>query len=250
MTPSTTPSEASSGAPQTARRSLPARLLGVIHSPGPTFAAVAADPRWLGVLVVTLAVSAASGIALMRTDVGRQALVDQAVRSIEAYGNQVSDAQYAQIERMSERAVAFTAVGASVGGVVIVALLSAIVLGVFNVGFDGQASYRQAFAVVAHAGVILTLRSLFATPLNYARESLASPTTLGIFLPMLDEASAPARFLGLIDLFLIWWIVVLAIGVSVLYRRRPRPVAVAFLCIYAAIAMVMAAAMATFGRAS
>lgn len=247
MTTSTSTREPASGAPQVAPRSLLVRSLGVIHSPGPTFASVSAHPRWLGVLVLTLGISTACLIALMRTDAGRQAFVDQAVRSIEAYGNQVSDAQYAQLERMSERGVVFTAVGTPVGGVLIVALLAGLVLGVFNVGFDGRASYRQAFAVVAHAGVILTVRTLFATPLNYAGESFASPTTLGVFFPMLDEASVAARFLSLIDVFWIWWVIVLAIGVSALYRRPTRPIALAFLCVYVVLALVRAGIMAVTG---
>ena len=44
---------------------------------------------------------------------------------------------------------------------------------------------------------------------------------------MLDEASPVARFLGVVDLFVVWWIVVLAIGMSVLYRRPTRSLALA-----------------------
>jgi hypothetical protein len=199
------------------------------------------------VLVLTLPINAACLIGLMRTEVGRQAFVDQAVRTIEAYGSQVSDAQYAQIERMSELGVQFTAVSALFGGLATVVVVAGVVLGVFNVGFDGRASYRQAFAVVAHSGVILTVRALFATPLNYARESFSSPTTLGVFFPMLDEASAAARFLGFIDLFMIWWVIVLAIGVSVLYQRPTRPIALGFLSVYLVIALAWAGGMALLG---
>jgi hypothetical protein len=219
----------------------------VIHSPTPTFAAIAAHPRWLGVLVLTLAINAACGIVLMRTDAGRQAFVDQMVRRAEAFGNQVSDAQYAQLERMSERGVMFVAAGTLIGNMVGVAALAGLLLGVFNIGFDGQASYHQVFAVTAHAGVILTVRSLFAAPLNYARESFASPTTLGVFFPMLDEASAAARFLGFIDLFFIWWVIVLAIGMSVVYRRPTRPIALGFLGVYVVIALVWSGGMALLG---
>ena len=100
---------------------------------------------------------------------------------------------------------------------------------------------------MAHSGVILAVRSLFATPLNYARESFASPTTVGVFFPMLDEASAAARFLGFIDLFFVWWAIVLAIGMSVLYGRPARPIVLGFLCVYVVIALAWAAGMAMLG---
>jgi len=247
VTTSTSANEPAPGAPQEGPRSLLARSLGVIHSPAATFAAVAAHPRWLGVLVLTLAINATCGVVLMRTDAGRQAFVDEIVRRAEAFGNKISDAQYAQFERMSERGVTFVAVGALVGGLVSVAALAGVLLGVFNVGFDGRASYRQVLAVVAHSGVLLTVRTLFSAPLNYARESFASPTTLGVFFPMLDEGSPAARFLGFIDLFLIWWVIVLAIGMSVLYQRPTRPIALGFLCVYVVIALVWSGGMALLG---
>ena len=45
------------------------------------------------------------------------------------------------------------------------------------------------------------------------------------FVGGLDEASPLARFLSLFDVFVLWWIVVLAIGLAVLYQARARAVA-------------------------
>jgi hypothetical protein len=44
-----------------------------------------------------------------------------------------------------------------------------------------------------------------------------------------------SRFLGAIDLFVIWWIVSLAIGLGVLDRRRTSPIATTLIVIYVAI---------------
>jgi hypothetical protein len=62
-----------------------------------------------------------------------------------------------------------------------------------------------------------------------------------VFVPFLDENSFPARFLGSLDLFQIWWIVSLSIGLGVLYRKRTGPVATTMLVIYVAIALIIAA---------
>ena len=102
-------------------------------------------------------------------------------------------------------------------------------------------------AVVVHAGVILALRDVVAAPLNYVRESLASPVTLVQFFGLLDEASPIARFFALIDVFMIWWIVVLAIGLAVLYRMRTRAVAAGLMAAYVGIAVLLAGAMAALG---
>src|SRR5262249_42044836 len=125
--------------------------------------------------------------------------------------------------------------------------LAGLLLLVLNRATGRRASYVQVLAVVCYAGVILTLRQLIATPIDYIRESIASPTTLIQFFTMLDEASATARFLGVIDLFVVWWIVVLAIGVSVLYQRPARRLALVFAGAYVVLALLAALAMAASG---
>jgi len=84
-------------------------------------------------------------------------------------------------------------------------------------------------------------------PVDYLRETIASPTSLAQFFTMLDDASAMARFLGVVDLFVVWWLVVLAIGMSVLYRRRTRSLAFAFTSAYVVIALLAALVMAMSG---
>jgi hypothetical protein len=108
---------------------------------------------------------------------------------------------------------------------------------VFNAALGGDATFKQVYAVVAHSGILIAVQQLFTLPLDYARETMSSPTNLAVFLPFLDEGSFFARLLGSIDLFRIWWIVNLAIGMAVLYKRRTAPIATTMLVLYAAIAL-------------
>jgi hypothetical protein len=100
---------------------------------------------------------------------------------------------------------------------------------------------------VTHAGIILAVRQLIAAPVAYIRESTSIATSVGSLFSVLDEASPAARFLGALDLFVIWWAVVLAIGVSVLYQRPARSVAALFVGVYAALALLLAIAMTVAG---
>ena len=63
----------------------------------------------------------------------------------------------------------------------------------------------------------------------------------------LDEGSPLARFLALLDLFVLWWLVVLAIGLAVLYRARARVMALTLVGLYVGIALLLAATMAILG---
>jgi len=120
-------------------------------------------------------------------------------------------------------------------------VIAGIAFAVFNAMLGGDASFKQAYAVVVHSGIVLVVQQLFTLPLDYARETLSSPTNLAVFLPFLDENSFAARMLGSIDLFLIWWAINLAIGLGVLYRKRTGPIATTLLVIYVAIAVIIAA---------
>ena len=196
--------------------SLTARLTGVLRAPRATCAAIAAKPRWAGALAL-------------------------------AFGQPVDDARYAAFQRASDNPVAYAALSAFARVPLLVVAVAAVVFGVLTGIRRGPGRFRQVLAIGAHAGIILALREVVAAPLSYARETLASPTTMSPFFLMLDEASAPARFFGMIDLFVVWWIAVLAIGMSVLYRRPARPLVLGFLGAYLALAAALAAVMAVMG---
>jgi len=234
----TAPSDAGSGS---GPRSLPARLSGILFAPRATYTAVAARPHWLGAFLVVYLVVTAVATTFMATEVGRNAVVDQQITQSEAYGRHLTQPQIDQLERMSQYYVYGTPVlqliGLGIGG----AIVAGLAFAVFNALLGGDASFKQVFAVVVHSGVILATLSLFTTPLAYARQTLSTATNLAVFFPFLDEASFAARLLGSIDLVYIWWMVSLAIGLGVLYRKRTGPIAWTMLAIYAVIGIVIAA---------
>jgi hypothetical protein len=209
--------------------------------------AVIEEPRWAAVLASTLLVTFLSGAALLETDVGRLALVDQWERTAIAFGQTVDDARYVALVDASDNGALYAALSALASGPVLVLALSLLLYGIFNGRRRGQASFRQVLAVVTHAGVVLALRQVIAAPINYARETLSSPTTLTVFFTMLDEGSPLARFFGVIDLFVIWWAAVLALGMALLYRRPAARLAATFIGAYLALAAALALVMALTG---
>jgi hypothetical protein len=226
--------------------SLPARFVGVITSPRETLSAVVAQPRWLGMLLLTAIVSAAAMAWFASTEVGQQAMLDQQVATTEAFGGTVSDAQYARMEEMARYMGIIQGATILIMSPLMAALVAGILFGAFSV-IGAVASYRQVFAVVVHAGAIMALQSLLIWPFNYLRESASSPTNLSVFFPMLEEGSFLASVLGTIDLFILWWVIVLATGLSVLYRRRTAPIAWTLLAVYGVIAALVGVAKSVWG---
>lgn len=226
--------------------SLAARMYGVIRHPRATFASVVQTRSWSSVLIVTTALTFVCALGFLSTAVGRQALVDQWERTATAFGQTVDDAAYARMEERAEHGsieVAYAAGTALAYG----PLLAFAVAGTMFALLKPRRPFIELLTIASYSGVILGLRQVISTPIYYVQESIASPTTLVRFFGMLDEASPAARFLGVIDLFVIWYIVVLAIGMSVVSRRPTRRLAFAFAGAYVVLALLAALVMAVSG---
>ena len=225
----------------TAAKGFPARILGVIFTPRAAYADVAARPSWLGAMLVVLVLTGGSTFAFLSTEIGKNAMLDQQRQTMESFGVKLNEQAMQRMEEGAARAPYFTLISQAVFLPVAALAVAGILMAIFNAILGGDARFTQVFAIVVYSGVILSLGAIFVLPLDYARETMASPTTLSVFLPFLEENSFLARFLGSIDLIRVWWFVSLSIGLAVLYRKRTGPIAAALLVVYAVIAIVVAA---------
>jgi hypothetical protein len=239
--------ETSSSSTETRLPWLASRLVGVLLAPRRTFGAIVAHPRWLGALVVVVLIMAGASSWLVSTEIGQQAMLEQQVSAMESFGVTVSDEMYDQLASGLENARYFTAGSVVVFIPIVTLIIAGIVWTVCYVLLGAHAPFRAMYAVVAHAGAVNIVQQLFVVPLNYTRGVMSNPTTMAVFFPMLETGTFTQRFLGLIDLFVVWQLTVLSIGVAVLYGRRTGPIAATFFTLYAVIALGVALVMVRIG---
>ena len=208
---------------------------------------MASSPRWVGLVVVLAVVTAASQALLLQTEVGQVALVDQWERTALAFGQPVDDARYADLQALSGKGPLYGVATALAGGPLLTLVLATVIALVFRPKGDQAVSDSQVLAVVAHASVILAIRQIVSAPVSYAREATGGATSLGLWFPALDATSFAGRFVGTLDVFVLWWVVLLAIGVGILYGRQARSLAAAFLGVYAGLALLLAVTMTALG---
>jgi hypothetical protein len=232
--------ETTPSAPAAAPKSLIARLFGVLLAPRATYAEVAARPHWLGALAVVVGIGAIATFIFLSTQVGQQAMFDQQIKGMESFGFKITDQMYEPLEKGMSRARYTGPIGQIVGVTIVALITSGIMLGIFNALLGGDAKFKQVFSIVTHSYVIVMIAQIFGLSLGYARETMSGATNLAVFFTFLEENSMPARFLGAIDLFWIWWMVSLSIGLGVLYKKRTGPIATAMLSLYVAIALAIA----------
>jgi hypothetical protein len=241
----TPPTAGSTPAP----KSLATRFIGVITAPRETFASVAAHPKWFGMLALTAVIVAIFTALPLTTEAGRQAALDQQVQQMQSFGMTVNDQMYEQMEKGAGRMPYVTGIMVLVMTPIISVIVAGILFAVFNAAMGGEASFKQLFSVYAHAGAISAISTIFSGIINYFRGSMGSVANLGALMPMLPENSFAGRLLGMVDIFMIWYVIVLAMGLAVLYRRRTQPIAISLLTIYAVIAIVVALVKSQVGRA-
>jgi hypothetical protein len=213
-----------------------ARFVGIITSPTATFAAVVRSPKVIGMLALVALLTGASQSAIGLTERGRQAQVDFQVQQMERMGMTVTDQMYESMQSRAKYSVYTSFIGTFVFFPIAVLLFSGILYAIFNAIMGGTADFKQVMAVVSHAWVVPTLGAIFGGIMNMMRGSIStSVANLGMLLPMLPERSFAANLAAAVDVFQIWWIITLAIGLGVLYRRKTSSIATGLFIVWAII---------------
>lgn len=216
------------------------RVTGVLVRPRATMAEVVRHPAFITTWLVVLLVVAVCAGLLLSTPVGQQLLVDERVRVTEAMGGRVDDAEYARLQTDPPVSTYLTS-----GGRLLLTppVTIAVAVGVMALARRGGArvTFVTALAIAVHATVVLALQQVIATPLHYAYESLTNPANLAGLLGVFDEGSWPARLLGSIDVFGLWWMWLISLGLGAATGRPARRYIVQLLAVYIGVAAAVAA---------
>ena len=113
---------------------------------------------------------------------------------------------------------------------------------------DGASvSYVTALAIAVHASIVLAVQQIVATPMHYVAESLTSPTNLAGLVRVFDEGTLPARLFGTIDVFGLWWMWLLSVGLAAAAGRPAGRYVWRLLAVYVGVAMLVAVGFALMG---
>jgi hypothetical protein len=212
----------------------------MVQSPRATLTSAVANPRSLDLGILIVVVSAVCSAGFLMTRVGQLASLDQQVRQLESFGVVITDDTYERLRSVVPYRPLVSAALILTGWPILWLLTARIVHWFGRVAGHGEATFAQALTVVVHASAIFAVRAIVAAPLNYARESLGGATSLGALLPAFGGSTFTARLFGAVDLFVVWWVVLVALGLSILYQTRTFAVARWLFGAYAGAAAVLA----------
>ena len=105
-------------------------------------------------------------------------------------------------------------------------MMSLIILLIGNFFFGGKSSYGTILVMTSYTYMIAVIESLIKIPLMVSQWRVDIHTGLGL-LGLGEKGSFLYNFLVGMDLFAFWRVIVLAVGMSVLYRREVKPFMIA-----------------------
>jgi hypothetical protein len=219
----------------------------MVRSPRATLASVARTPRSLDLAVLVIAVSALCSAGFLMTRVGRLAALDQQVRQLESFGAVITDDRYEALRQLVPYRPAISAACIIVGWPILWLAMARALQWLGRRMGHGEPSFAQVLTVVVHAWAIIGVRAVVAAPINYVRESLGGATSLSVLMPAFGASTFPARLLGAVDIFIVWWVALMAMGVGILYQTRTLSIARWLFGTYVGIAAALALTQALRG---
>jgi hypothetical protein len=200
------------------------RVIGTIVSPKATFTDIAIKPTWILPVILTTVLSIIAVVVLNQKMNWREYISQKIEQNPRA--SQMSPEQK---EKQIDVATKFTvyivyAVGV-LAPILMTLVIATVMMGAYNLLGGAGASFAQAMGIAAHAGLV----SLVSTPIFLLVILLRPPgtidpenpvvTNIAAFLPE-DSAKWLVAFCKSLDIFMIWMLILIAIGFAVVNPRK------------------------------
>lgn len=200
--------------------SLIRRIWGVFVAPRATFRALSQS---IGVLDLVVPI-----LILLVLSVGSQELVgplqleeqQEQILQSERYTDEQKDEYLERIDRSLESPWRFLRVGITL--IVWYAILGGVLMffGAFVLG--GQATFKDALAVVLYANLVAIVGWVVKIPLMLQLGTTRVETGLALLLPGSLDGTLLYRFFHRLDFFAMWKVLLVTIGVALIYKVEEK----------------------------
>jgi Yip1 domain len=145
-------------------------------------------------------------------------IVNEQVNSPQFKSRMAEQSQQIPAETMSKM-IKISTLGFGIPAMALIPVLAAA-LALFwgNFVWAGKATFRQLMSVMSYACMIQVLSAVALLPLVFAKESIMVTYSLGSLVPDKMDNMILYTALSKIDLFIIWEIIVVGIGISIIYN--------------------------------
>jgi len=199
------------------------RLAGIFFSPGKTFADIARRPRWW-VPVILSAILGTVYLNAFTQRVGWESVIRQTLERT-PNGQNMTPEQRQRAITVGARLYEYLGYGGSaVGTLIYVFIVDVILLFIFDTIMSAGVGLKRMMAIVAYGFLPLLIQTALSMVVLFLKDpeefNLQNPLMFNVGAFLSPETPAALRAVGSsIDLFSLWIMVLLAIGVSAAARK-------------------------------
>ena len=190
------------------------KIFNIFFEPRKVFESLNVKPTWI-VPVIIVALLAVSFFYFTFPY-----MIDQQIQRIRDNENIPEQAKANIIERMEEQTqppvwqMAIAPVGVLVSFIVVAAVL----FFAFNVLLGGDSTFRRVFSTYCYSSLVSIPASIVKFPLVMAKGNMNVQTSLALILSPEKQGSFIYSVLSSFDIFTIWQVILLSIGLGVMYK--------------------------------
>jgi len=203
--------------PPVTKMSEPARLAGVFFSPGKAFADIARRPRWW-IPVILSAILSTVYLNAFTQRVGWESVIRPAIEKSQNTQNMPVQ-QREQVIRTAAGLYKYLGYGSILLSLLSVFIIAVILMFLFDTMMSAGVGLNRMMAIVAYAFLPMMIYTALSMVVLFLKDpdefNLQNPLMFNVGAFLSTDAPAALRSLGSsIDLFSLWVVVLLAIGVS------------------------------------
>jgi hypothetical protein len=191
------------------------KMIAVFTSPRKAFEAVAEKPDWLAPMIVSVLIGILFALTVVPAVV-MPATMEKTMEQMRDRGVPEDKIEEAMKFMAGPLPVVFGVVGVMLATPINLLIISGILFGLSAL-FGGKARFAQVFSAATYSGLILSLGTILKGVLMYVQRSIHAGTSLALILPEDMRENFLYRFLGQFDLFTLWQLGILSIGLGVIY---------------------------------
>lgn len=198
--------------------SIGSKLVAVFTSPKKAFEAIAEKPDWLAPLILSILIGILVTLVVYPSVI-KPFIVEKAMEQMRDQGVPEDRIEKAMDFISGPKMFIITFAQGVIATPILLLILSGILFGAFSL-FGGQARFVQVFSAVAYSGLITSLGGIVKGMLMWTQHSIYVGTSLALLLSEDMSKTFLYRLLGHFDLFPLWQIWVLGVGLAVIYRWK------------------------------
>ncbi len=220
-------------------------ILDIYFSPGKVFTTLKEKSRWVMPLVIVLVVVVLT--AVVTVSLTRETIIASQEEVFEERG--LSEEQMEQARQVMSGPILMisSAINAALFTVVLL-LVFTLVLNLFIPLFDGESGFKRVFSVVCFSSLVAVPAAILKLIMVGMTRSPFVTTSLALLTPNLAKDSFIYQFLAGFDLFVIWEMILVAIGVSIVSNFARKNAYVLVFAIWFASVFIGIGLRGIFGR--